>query len=115
MRIEIKAHVAENIEKRKNNKQLREFRNNWNLRYQEEMEMLLAPNEEDDLGMGGSSAVTQASPSSYTLLKNHVSLAVRQLNEATKNGVRLDQKNFVLLDVASNLADAIKQCDRLED
>jgi len=115
MRIEIKAHVAENIEKRKANKQLREFRNNWSLRYQEEMEMLLAPNEEDYLGVSGSSAVSPSNSNPYTVLKNHVSLAVRQLNEATKNGVRLDQKNFVLLDVASNLADAIKQCDRLED
>jgi hypothetical protein len=109
MRIEIKAHVAENIEKRKSNKQLREFRTNWNLRYKEEMEMLLAPNEEDYLSNH------QEDDKAYSVLKNHVSLAVRQLNEATKNGVRLDQKNFVLLDVASNLADAIKQCDRLED
>jgi len=79
------------------------------------MEMLLAPNEEDYLGVGGSSAVSPSNSNPYTVLKNHVSLAVRQLNEATKNGVRLDQKNFVLLDVASNLADAVKQCDRLED
>jgi hypothetical protein len=114
MKIEIKAHVAENIEKRKANKQLRAFRNNWNLRYREEMEMLLAPNDEDILGTGGlASSPSNSNP--YTILKNNVSLAVRQLNEATKNGVRLDHKNFVLLDVASNLADAIKTCEKMED
>jgi hypothetical protein len=108
MRIEIKAHVAENIERRKSNKQLREFRSNWNTRYKEEMEMLLAPNEEDDLGISDN-----LDP--YIVLKNHVDLAIRQLNEATKNGVRIDQKNFVLLNVASNLADAVKICKQMED
>jgi hypothetical protein len=102
MKIEIKAHVAENREKRKSNKQLREFRNNWNLRYREEMEMLLAPNEEETNGKA------------LAMLKNHIELAIRQLNEATKNGVRLDQKTFVLMDVASNLSDLIKQIEQLE-
>lgn len=114
MKIEIKAHVAEHREARKANKQLREFRSNWNMRYKEEMEMLLAPNEEDDLGIGGSSAVSPSNSNPYTVLKNHVDLAVRQLNDATRNGVRLDQKNFVLLDVASNLADAVKQTKKME-
>lgn len=109
MRIEIKAHVAENIEKRKANKQLREFRTNWNLRYREEMEMLLAPNEEDYLDS------VQECDKAYSILKNNVRTAIRQLNEGTKNGVRLDQKNFILLDVASNLADAVKQCEKMED
>ena len=112
MRIEIKAHVAENIEKRKANKQLREFRSNWNLRYREEMEMLLAPNEEDYLD--SSTGPQENDDKAYSVLKNNVNLAIRQLNEATKNGVRLDQKNFILLDVASNLADAIKTCKKME-
>jgi hypothetical protein len=109
MRIEIKAHVAENRERRKSNKQLREFRSNWNARYKEEMEMLLAPNEEDDLGISSDNL------DPYTVLKNHVDLAIHQLNDATKNGVRIDQKNFVLLNVASNLADAVKICKKMED
>jgi len=108
MKIEIKADVAHNREKRKDNTSLKKFRANWNLRYREEMEMLLAPNEEDFLPTNPSSNEVD----SYTVLKQHVKLAIRQLNDATKNGVRLDHKNFVLLDVASNLNDAVKQCEK---
>jgi hypothetical protein len=110
MKIEIKADVAHNREKRKDNTSLKKFRANWNLRYREEMEMLLAPNEEDFLPTNPSSNEVD----SYTVLKQHVKLAIRQLNDATKNGVRLDHKNFVLLDVASNLSDIVKQCEKKE-
>jgi hypothetical protein len=109
MKIEIKADVAHNREKRKDNTSLKKFRANWNLRYREEMEMLLAPNEEDFVDKPTSNEVD-----SYTVLKQHVKLAIRQLNDATKNGVRLDHKNFVLLDVASNLSDIVKLCEKKE-
>lgn len=111
MKIEIKADVAHNREKRKDNTSLKKFRANWNLRYREEMEMLLAPNEEDFLDKPNPSG---NEVDSYTVLKQHVKLAIRQLNDATKNGVRLDHKNFVLLDVASNLNDIVKLCEKKE-
>jgi len=116
MKIEIKADVAHNREKRKDNTSLKKFRANWNLRYREEMEMLLAPNEEDflDKERDASKQPTSNEVDSYTVLKQHVKLAIRQLNDATKNGVRLDHKNFVLLDVASNLSDIVKLCEKKE-